>query len=122
MIDQSLTTADEASPDIQPLAAAGGDLLDPPALRAFTLRAFDIGEDGEEDLELIVQLPEKVDIRRHASMALLWGLAVMSLDQDGTIEKRMEALCDAAGGYINEADACNKINLLLMKDANDQRI
>jgi len=76
--------------------------------------------DGEDDLELIVATPTKPNIRKQASMALLFGLAVMTLDQDGTIEKRMHELLDK--GDINEVDAVNRINLLLMKDGNVQRV
>lgn len=88
------------------------------ALRQFTLTAFDIGEDGEEDVELVVTTPSNPSIRRHVSLSGLYLLAIMTLDQDGTIEKRMDALLEA--GPINEVDAVNRINLLLLKEENDQ--
>lgn len=91
-----------------------------PALTQFRLTAFDIGEDGAEDVEIITNVPAHPDIRRHASLALLFGLAVMSLDQDGTIERRIDELMEH--GFISEVDAVNQINLLTLKDANDQRI
>lgn len=87
----------------------------------FQLIAIDT-EDGEgnEEVELLVSTPSNPNIRAHASLGLLYGLAIMTLDQDGTLEKRMTDLLDA--GPINEVDAVNRINLLLLKEANDQRI
>jgi hypothetical protein len=91
-----------------------------PSLQTFRLTAFDMGEDGEEDVELVVDTPSDPSRHRHASLALLYGLAIMTLDQDGTIERRMDELLQA--GAINEIDAINKINFLLMKDPHDLRI
>jgi hypothetical protein len=76
--------------------------------------------ESEEAVELLVSTPTSPNIRFHASAALMFGLAIMTLDQDGTIERRMEQLI--ANGPINEVDAVNRINLLLLKDANDQRV
>lgn len=92
-------------------------VLDEPALRTFTLQAFDVGNDGEEDVELIVTVPEVPSILRHTSLALLYGLAILSLDQDGTLQRRMDELLEA--GPISEIDACNRINLLILKEEND---
>lgn len=93
---------------------------DPFPLREYSLRAFDIGEEGEEDVELVIHTPQNPDVRSFVSLAGLYMLAVMTLDQDGTVQRRMESLLDA--GPINEVDAINRINLLLLKDANDQRV
>jgi hypothetical protein len=73
----------------------------------FTLTVFE----GAEDVELNIELPNNPDVRRHASLALLYGLAIMSLDADGTIEKRVDELLTV--GPISEVDACNRIALLI---------
>jgi hypothetical protein len=91
--------------------------IDEPALRQFRLDLFDIGEDGEEDLELVIKTPEQPSVKKHASLAALYMLAVMTLDRDGTIERTVNALL--ADGAINEVDAVNRITLLLNADPDD---
>jgi hypothetical protein len=92
-----------------------------PADPHFHLIAIDSeDDDGEEDVDLLIRIPEAPNINLHASLALTYGLAIMTLDQDGTIKRRIDELL--AAGPINEVDACNQINLLLLKEANDQRI
>lgn len=87
----------------------------------FQLIAIDSeDDDGEEDVDLLISVPQNPNIHLHASLALTYGLAIMTLDQDGTIKRRIDQLL--AAGPINEVDAVNQINLLLLKDANDQRI
>jgi hypothetical protein len=100
--------------------AAAEQEQEAPALQSFALKAFDIGEDGEEDVELILDLPVAPSINRHASLALLYGLAIMMLDQDGSIQRRMDQILDQ--GAISEIDAVNHIQLLLLKDENDRVI
>ncbi|AFU88017.1 hypothetical protein CcrColossus_gp147 [Caulobacter phage CcrColossus] len=70
----------------------------------FSLTAYD---EPEGDVQIITTTPSKPNIRRPASLSLLYGLAILSLDHDGTIERRMNELLDA--GPINEVDACNRI-------------
>lgn len=77
-------------------------------------------DDGNAEVDLLVSTPSSPDIRAHASLGLLYGLALMTLDQDGTIERRMNQLLEA--GPVSEVDAVNNINLLLLKEANDHRI
>lgn len=81
------------------------------SLRQYTLKVFDIGEDDDADVELIIDLPERPDIRKHVSLAGLYLLAIMSLDEEGLIADRMDALL--AQGSINEVDAANRIQQLL---------
>ncbi|UTC28347.1 hypothetical protein GURKE_03200 [Brevundimonas phage vB_BpoS-Gurke] len=85
--------------------------FDPELLRRFALQAYDIGADGAEDVELIVDLPQKPEIRKTVSLAGLFILAVMTLDEDGTISRRMDELLKT--GPISEIDACNRITTLL---------
>ncbi|UTC29038.1 hypothetical protein MARCHEWKA_05290 [Brevundimonas phage vB_BpoS-Marchewka] len=84
------------------------------SLRQYTLNLFDIGDDEEADVELIVNLPERPDIRKHVSLAGLYLLAVLSLDEEGLIADRMDELL--ASGSINEVDAANRIQHLLRRD------
>lgn len=91
-----------------------------PRLAKFTLAAFDIGDDGQEDVEIITTAPDRPDIRKHVSLAGLYMLAILSLDADGTVEARMDDLL--MDGAINEVDAANRIRLLTTKEHHDQRI
>lgn len=75
-----------------------------PALPRFSLTAYD---ELDGNVQIITTTPSKPDIRKPASLALLFGLAILTLDADGTIEARMEALL--APGMINEVDAVNRI-------------
>lgn len=75
-----------------------------PALPRFSLTAYD---ELDGNVQIITTTPSKPDIRKPASLALLFGLAILTLDADGTIEARMEALL--ARGMINEVDAVNRI-------------
>lgn len=86
------------------------DQFDEPSLATFKLAAFDIGEDGEEDVEIVTSVPSEPSIRRPVSLALLYGLAILTLDHDGTIERRVDELL--ADGAISEIDAVNRIALL----------
>lgn len=85
--------------------------LSDPRLCSFRLAAFDIGEDGEEDVELIVDTPSRPSLQRHASLALLYGLAIMKLDESGAISAMMDAILDE--GPVSEVDAVNQITYLL---------
>lgn len=85
--------------------------LDPDLLRRFALQAYDIGADGAESVELIVDMPKKPEIRKTVSLAGLYILAVMTLDEDGSINRRMDELL--LKGPISEIDACNRITTLL---------
>lgn len=82
------------------------DDLDPQF--AFSLFVPGDGDRGAVDMTLHTLKP---DIRRHASMALLYGLALMTLDQQGVIAETIDALLK--DGPINEVDACNRISLLM---------
>ncbi len=84
------------------------------SLPAFILSAFNDNEDG--DVTLQVHLPEDPSIRRHASMGLLYGLALLVLDKEGTVASAIDRLLE--DGPINEIDATNRITLLLQEDGN----
>ena len=87
---------------------------DPDLLRSYSLTAFDVGSADEGGVELNIQLPGQPDIRKHVSLAGLYMLAIMELDQDGTIAERMDAIMDR--GPVNEVDACNAIQLAIDTD------
>lgn len=82
-----------------------------PALPRFSLTAYD---DLDGNVQITTTVPSKPNIRKPVSLALLFGLAILTLDDDGTIEARMEALL--AKGMLNEVDAVNRIAQLTTKD------
>lgn len=101
------------------VAPASADPSDPPedlpVLPEFQLLAFD---DGEGDVSLEIGTPLHPSIARHASQALLYGLAILVLDQMGVLGNTIDNLL--AAGPISEIDAVNRISLLLNQDANVQ--
>jgi hypothetical protein len=92
---------------------ASFNIDNPPVLPEFELAVFDEGGDGAA---LEIGVMKAPSILRHASPALLYGLAIMTLDQQGTIKAMVDTLL--ADGPINEIDATNRITLLLEQDAN----
>jgi hypothetical protein len=83
--------------------AAAEQEQEAPALQSFALKAFDIGEDGEEDVDLLDLGPAEPEHQPPRLPRPAYGLAIMTLDQDGTIQRRMDQLL--AAGPINEVDA-----------------
>lgn len=83
-------------------------------LRTYSLTAFDIGVADQGDVELNVQLPSDPNIRKHVSLAGLYLMAIMSLDQDGTIAARMDEIMEK--GPVSEIDACNFIQTAIDTD------
>jgi len=49
-------------------------------------------------------------------MGLLYGLALLVLDKEGTVASAIDRLLE--DGPINEIDATNRITLLLQEDGN----
>ncbi|AFU87633.1 hypothetical protein CcrKarma_gp116 [Caulobacter virus Karma] len=82
----------------------------------FSLSAFvpASGDRAEADLIIHHTTPS---VRRHASQALLYGLAIMTLDQQGVIADTIDALLKA--GPISEVDAVNRITLLMQQESHD---
>ncbi|UTC29902.1 hypothetical protein BAJUN_02960 [Bajunvirus bajun] len=72
------------------------------------------------DCDMIVSLQGPPDIKKHASMALLVGLAILVLDQQGTLNDTVQAML--AEGPISEVDAHNRITLLLQEEQNVQPV
>lgn len=81
---------------------------------AFVLEVYD---NGLDDIELNLNIPNEPDINNHASLALLYALAILTLDRQGTLNKMIEQFL--ATGPINEVDCANQITLLMAKDRND---
>lgn len=81
---------------------------------AFILSVFD---NGADDIELAINIPEEPQLDRHASLALLYGLAILTLDRQGTLNAMIDQFL--IEGPINEIDATNRITLLMMKETND---
>lgn len=77
------------------------------------------GED-RAGVDIIVHTKAKPTPLHHASQALLYGLAILSLDKRGIIADEIEALLK--DGPINEQQAVEHINLLLTEDANHEPV
>lgn len=76
-----------------------------------------VGEDGDRgQVEILVHTTSEPSIERHASMGLLYGLAILTLEQQGVIAETIEAMLRQ--GSISEADAVARITLLIKEDAN----
>ncbi len=83
----------------------------------FSMTVFD---EPDFKVDRTIALPTHTD-ERPASMSLIYGLAVMTLDQDGTIQRRMLELIQA-NSEITQKAACESIQLLLMEEHNDALI
>lgn len=98
-----------------PMEESAGDLAPEFALSAW------IGDDGDRgEINILVHTRQDAAIERHASMALLYGLAILALDQQGTIQATIDQML--AAGPINEIEAVNRINFLLKEDANEAAV
>lgn len=75
------------------------------------------GEAGERDeVRLFVHTTSTPSEEKHASLGLLYGLALMALDQQGAIASAIDALL--ADGPVSEAQAVEHINFLMQEDYN----
>jgi len=90
------------------------DFHDVEIIPQFSLTVYD--QPGRQ-VELQVALPTNPD-DRDAPMALIYGMALLSLDQDGTIQNRMLDLIKV-NPTITQKAACDNIRLLLMESLND---
>lgn len=80
----------------------------------FAISAW-VPEDGDRgDIDINVAFTDEPDARRHASMGLLYGLAILTLDRNGTLSATIDAIL--SGGPINEVDAANRIATLMQQD------
>jgi hypothetical protein len=75
------------------------------------------GAEGGEEVEILVHVPDHPSEHHPASLALLYGLAILVLDQNGTLSRTIDTLTEDP---ISEAEACRRIDFLLKKDANDR--
>lgn len=112
-----LTPSNENTPPAEPDDAAliGSDDFGPD----FGLSAW-ISEGGEdrEGVDLSVHVLANPDPDKPASHALLYGVAIMILDQTGVIARTIEEYL--RDGPVTETAAVRAINLLIQQDANDQ--
>jgi len=76
-------------------------------------------EDGD-DIDLVIHVPENPSATKLASLPLIYGLAVMTLEQQGVIARQMNLLQIA--GPVTEAAACEAIALILQEETNDQPV
>jgi len=102
----------------------------PPSPEAEMLQVSDFGpefalstwidETDRDEVELMIHHTEEPSAAKPASNALLYGLAIMTLDQQGVISNEIDKLC--LKGVPNEAEVCRQIKFLLESDANDQPV
>ena len=104
-------------PDIQ-IAARASDpsLLVPPD---FSLSFWPLEGDRDE-VEVSVHVKTNPSHERVASAALIHGIAVMALDQQGQIGEMAAEMFP--NGLPSEAEAVALIELLMKEDANDQLV
>lgn len=74
-------------------------------------------KDDPDEFDTIVQVPLIPSPDKPASAALLTGLAVLVLSQQGLVEATVKQLVD--GGPISETRAIEMAELLLRRDDND---
>lgn len=104
--DHSLVATRESDPDLK----VNPDF----AISLWPLR-------GERDeVEVAVSIPTSPATDKVASAALLHGLGIMVLDQQGIIGRTLEKMFP--DGLPSEAQACTMIHLLLENEANDQLV
>lgn len=79
----------------------------------FSLSLF-VNEDDEAQVDMLIHTKPGPRVTRHASQALLYGLAIMHLDEQGVISATIDKLLDR--GPISEVDASNVIACLMQED------
>lgn len=85
----------------------------------FTLVVFD---EPEQSVDITVSLPQNPD-DRPANMALLYGMALLSLDADGSVQQRMlDLIKNNPDENLTQKAACESIRLLLMETPHDSLI
>jgi hypothetical protein len=84
----------------------------------FALSVFKANEGRDaSDVELMIHVLEYPSSTTPASLALLYGLAILSLDRAGVIHKTIDRL--TTDGLPSEAAAVRMINYLMEGDEND---
>lgn len=79
----------------------------------FSLLVFDSGE----DVDISIHVPREPDIRKHASLGMIYGLALLTLERQGLVQEAVDHYL--AQGPMNEVDCLNAIHLLLQSPEND---
>lgn len=70
-----------------------------------------IEDDGISDVSFTVDFDAEPDIRKHAALGSIVILAILELDVDRVLQKKIDELL--AQGPINEVDLRNRINQIL---------
>lgn len=71
-----------------------------------------VAQNGDRSLsDFYVQTKQELDPARHASNALLCGLAILTLDKAGVVEKLIDKMLE--DGPISEAEAVRRIEVLI---------
>lgn len=82
----------------------------------FALSTFIEPDDGGGGVGLTINVPLDVTETSPAPNALLYGLAILMLEQLGKIDEMMLAICE--DGIPSEAEASRQIELLMQGQAN----
>ena len=80
----------------------------------FALLAYIDEDDGGGAIDLDVKIRQNPSETEEASNALLFGLAVLMLNQSGAIDDVMHDIC--VDGAPTEAEVARQIELLMMDD------
>lgn len=80
--------------------------------------ALTVHDDGEGDIQIETHILSNPSPHNHASLGLMYGLALLMLDRQGIIEEIVEGLLRS--GPMSETDCADAIALLLQQDPNDR--
>lgn len=105
-VDHTLVATRESDPDLK-------------VYPDFALSCWPMAGDPDQ-VEVAISIPVEPSASKPASAALIHGLAIMVLDQQGVIGDVAEKMFP--NGLPSEAQACTMINLLLEPEANSQLV
>jgi hypothetical protein len=88
--------------------------IDEDSLPQFVLTIVD---DGQNDIDILPSFTKTPSPLEHASLGLMYGLAILMLDREGAMEDIVEALLKT--GPMSEVDCVNAISLLMSQEHND---
>lgn len=79
----------------------------------FSLMVFDNGE----NVDIAIHTPRQPDISKHASLGMLYGLALLTLERQGYVQHVVDHYMQQ--GTMSEIDCMNAITLIMDKTGND---
>lgn len=73
--------------------------------------------ESEENVDIQVHLGNDDEVDKMATLATLYGVAILMLDRQGIIDSTVQQMLE--NGPISQSDAINTIALLLSDSSND---